>query len=209
MIALRKCDSQPSIPCLPRQALRLGSLRRRSLSPLPQSCEDLTAGVLLMRRASINLCTSLSQVFSFVKQFLKNPEFGCLFLRAGTFDCAKCKIFSVILSEAAAGCAVEESVFPAAKGSAMHCIAGCGSFDFVACRHFAQDDMRFFDRYRRALAVSRRRYKVRLLRVAGNFCCNCLPCVLEWFRKLRIYPGKETVNGQISDCFSRFNGAVD
>jgi len=32
----------------------------------------------------------------------------------------------------------------AATGGAMHCIAGCGSFDSVAFRHFAQDDMRFF-----------------------------------------------------------------
>jgi len=50
--------------------------------------------------------------------------------------------FRVILSGAAAGCAVEESVFSAAEGSAMKSIAGCGSFDSPSpSLRVAQDDM--------------------------------------------------------------------
>ena len=40
----------------------------------------------------------------------------------------------VILSEAAVGCVVEESVFPAAEGGAVLCTAGCGSFNSPAAR---------------------------------------------------------------------------
>ena len=39
--------------CLPSKAFRLGPLRRRPLSLLPQLCESLPAGVLMVRRASI------------------------------------------------------------------------------------------------------------------------------------------------------------
>jgi len=51
--------------------------------------------------------------------------------------------FCVTLRGAAAGCAVEESVFFCAVSGAMKIIARYGSFDYVAYRHFAQDDMRF------------------------------------------------------------------
>jgi len=53
MIALRKCDSQTNLTLPTQEALRLSSLRRRSLSRLSQPCEGLPVAVLMIRRASI------------------------------------------------------------------------------------------------------------------------------------------------------------
>lgn len=73
MIALRKCDSQRGVPPLPRKAFRLGLLRRRSLSICHSCAKAFGAKLLMMRRASINMCRQFTTLkytcqylFSFV-----------------------------------------------------------------------------------------------------------------------------------------------
>ena len=64
MIALRKCDSRTGLILLNQDAFRLGILRRRSLSRLSQSCEDLPTAVLLKCRTSIKIAIFRYQQFN-------------------------------------------------------------------------------------------------------------------------------------------------
>ena len=64
MIALRNCDSQAGLNLFDQNTFRLGILRRRSLSRLSQSCEDLPTAVLLKCRTSIKIAIFRYQQFN-------------------------------------------------------------------------------------------------------------------------------------------------